>query len=31
MLLMDVETQRALDLVPGIARENMATEGLDVN
>lgn len=31
MLLMDVETQRALDLVPGIARENMTTEGLDVN
>jgi MOSC domain-containing protein YiiM len=31
LLLMDVETLRALDLTPGIIRENITTEGLQVN
>jgi MOSC domain-containing protein YiiM len=31
VLLMDVETLRAMELSPGIARENITTEGLDVN
>ena len=31
VLLMDIETLRAMELVPGIARENITTEGLDVN
>ena len=31
MLLMDIETLRALDLSPGMVRENITTEGLEVN
>jgi MOSC domain-containing protein YiiM len=31
ILLVDVETLRAMDLAPGIIRENITTEGLDVN
>jgi molybdopterin adenylyltransferase len=31
VLLMDVETLRKFALVPGIVRENITTEGLDVN
>jgi hypothetical protein len=31
VLLVDVETLRKMDLVPGIIRENITTEGLDVN
>ena len=31
VLLMDVETLRTLDLRPGIIRENITTEGLEVN
>jgi MOSC domain-containing protein YiiM len=31
VLLVDVETLRAMDLAPGIIRENITTEGLDVN
>ena len=31
MLLVDVETLRAMELPPGIIRENITTEGLDVN
>ena len=31
VLLMDEETLAAFGLVPGIVRENMTTEGLDVN
>ena len=31
VLLMDEETLRAFELAPGIARENVTTEGLDVN
>jgi MOSC domain-containing protein YiiM len=31
VLLVDIETLRGMDLVPGIIRENITTEGLDVN
>ncbi len=31
VLLVDVETLRSLNLRPGITRENITTEGLDVN
>ena len=31
VLLVDVETLRSMDLNPGIIRENITTEGLDVN
>lgn len=31
MLLMDIETLHAMYLAPGIIRENITTEGLDVN
>jgi len=31
VLLMDEETLRAFELAPGIVRENVTTEGLDVN
>ena len=31
VLLMDVETLRGMDLAPGMVRENITTEGLDVN
>jgi len=31
VLLVDVETLRAMELIPGIIRENIATEGLDAN
>jgi MOSC domain-containing protein YiiM len=31
VLLMDIETLRSFDLAPGIVRENVTTEGLDVN
>jgi MOSC domain-containing protein YiiM len=31
VLLMDRETLQAFELAPGIARENVTTEGLDVN
>lgn len=31
VLLMDVETLRAMELAPGWVRENLTTEGLDVN
>jgi MOSC domain-containing protein YiiM len=31
VLLMDEETLQAFELTPGIARENVTTEGLDVN
>jgi MOSC domain-containing protein YiiM len=31
VLLVDVETLRSMDLVPGIIRENITTEGLAVN
>lgn len=31
VLLVDVETLRILNLAPGITRENITTEGLDVN
>jgi len=31
VLLVDVETLRAMQLTPGIIRENITTEGLDVN
>jgi MOSC domain-containing protein YiiM len=31
VLLVDVETLRAMELQPGIIRENITTEGLDVN
>jgi MOSC domain-containing protein YiiM len=31
VLLVDVETLREMDLVPGIIRENITTEGLSVN
>lgn len=31
VLLMDEETLRAFDLLPGIVRENVTTQGLDVN
>jgi MOSC domain-containing protein YiiM len=31
VLLVDIETLRALQLVPGIIRENVTTEGLEVN
>jgi MOSC domain-containing protein YiiM len=31
VLLMDIETLRTMDLAPGMVRENITTEGLDVN
>ena len=31
VLLIDMETLRAMDLAPGMVRENITTEGLDVN
>jgi len=31
VLLVDVETLRSMNLTPGITRENITTEGLDVN
>jgi MOSC domain-containing protein YiiM len=31
VLLVDIETLREMDLSPGIIRENITTEGLDVN
>jgi hypothetical protein len=31
VLLVDVETLRSMDLAPGIIRENITTEGLNVN
>jgi len=31
VLLVDIETLRAMDLAPGIIRENITTEGLNVN
>jgi cyclic pyranopterin phosphate synthase len=31
VLLVDIETLRAMELVPGIIRENITTEDLDVN
>jgi hypothetical protein len=31
VLLVDIETLRDFELVPGITRENITTEGLDVN
>lgn len=31
VLLMDIETLRAMNLAPGIIRENITTEGLNVN
>jgi MOSC domain-containing protein YiiM len=31
VLLMDIETLRSIDLAPGIIRENITTEGLDIN
>ena len=31
VLLIDIETLRAFDLVPGMVRENITTEGLEVN
>lgn len=31
VLLVDIETLRAMELTPGIIRENITTEGLDVN
>ncbi len=31
VLLVDIETLRAMELAPGIIRENITTEGLDVN
>jgi MOSC domain-containing protein YiiM len=31
LLLVDIETLRAMQLTPGIIRENITTEGLDVN
>jgi MOSC domain-containing protein YiiM len=31
VLLVDIETLRAMQLTPGIIRENITTEGLDVN
>ncbi len=31
VLLVDIETLRTMGLVPGIIRENITTEGLDVN
>jgi MOSC domain-containing protein YiiM len=31
VLLMDMETLRAMDLLPGMVRENITTEGLEVN
>jgi MOSC domain-containing protein YiiM len=31
VLLVDVETLRSMELAPGIIRENITTEGLDVN
>lgn len=31
VLLLDIETLRALQLAPGIIRENITTEGLEVN
>jgi len=31
VLLVDIETLREMDLAPGIIRENITTEGLDVN
>ena len=31
VLLVDIETLRAMDLAPGIIRENITTEGVDVN
>jgi MOSC domain-containing protein YiiM len=31
VLLMDIETLRAMDLSPGMVRENITTEGLEVN
>jgi MOSC domain-containing protein YiiM len=31
VLLMDIETLRTMDLAPGITRENITTEGLNVN
>jgi MOSC domain-containing protein YiiM len=31
VLLMDIETLRAMELEPGMVRENITTEGLDVN
>jgi MOSC domain-containing protein YiiM len=31
VLLMDIETLRAVELEPGMVRENITTEGLDVN
>jgi len=31
VLLIDVETLRAMELAPGMVRENITTEGLDVN
>jgi MOSC domain-containing protein YiiM len=31
VLLVDIETLRAMDLAPGMVRENITTEGLDVN
>ncbi len=31
VLLVDIETLRAMQLTPGIMRENITTEGIDVN
>jgi MOSC domain-containing protein YiiM len=31
VLLMDIETLREMDLAPGMVRENITTEGLDLN
>jgi MOSC domain-containing protein YiiM len=31
VLLVDIETLRAMQITPGIIRENITTEGLDVN
>jgi MOSC domain-containing protein YiiM len=31
VLLVDIETLREMDLAPGMIRENITTEGLDVN
>ena len=31
VLLVDIETLREMDLAPGIIRENITAEGLDVN
>ena len=31
VLLMDIETLREMELAPGVVRDNITTEGLDVN